>query len=271
MASPTVCVFSKHLQFITDFAELARTCKALGLGGVDLTVRNKGHVLPENAAQDLDSAVQAFRAEGLDVPMITTGLCRGDDPHAESILAAASKLGIHYFRVGGQHYADTGDIVEQLAQFTEGLRSLARLAERYGVIAGYHNHSGHSNVGAPIWDLYRMFEDVGSDALGSNFDVGHARVEGAYGAWEINARLMASRVKMMAVKDFVWDGDQPRWVPLGQGIAPTAQTLAIFRKVGFAGPISIHIEYKTDSHDALLEEIRQAAATLRADMKQAGY
>ncbi len=89
---PPVCVFSKHLQFITDYGDLARTAKDLGLDGLDLTVRTGGHVLPENAATDLPRAVEAIRAEGLDVPMITTGLDDGTDADARPILEAASKL-----------------------------------------------------------------------------------------------------------------------------------------------------------------------------------
>jgi len=95
-AGPPVCVFSKHLQFL-EYKALAKTCGAIGLDGVDLTVREKGHVTPENVARDLPAAVEAIRAEGLDVPMITTALNDGADPSARPILEAASKLGIRYF------------------------------------------------------------------------------------------------------------------------------------------------------------------------------
>ncbi len=271
MKTPPICIFSKHLQFIEDFDELGRTCKAMGLDGVDLPVRRGGHVLPENVAEDLPRAVESIRAAGVGVPMITTRLVRGSDPDARPILEAASKLGVRYFRVGGQKYADTGNPAGQLAGFTEELRGLAQLAEEFGLVAGYHNHSGYDNVGAPLWDLERMFTAISSEALGSNLDAGHAKVEGAYGAWEVNARLIAPWVRMMAVKDFVWDGDRPRWTPLGQGVVPLPEMLAIVRKHGFSGPISIHIEYDTPSHEALLEEIRRAVTTIRAALKTAGY
>src|SRR5690606_6677759 len=67
---PPVVVFSKHLQFL-DYAELAREVKAIGLDGVDLSVRKGGHVLPENVATDLPKATETIRAAGLDVAMIT--------------------------------------------------------------------------------------------------------------------------------------------------------------------------------------------------------
>jgi len=269
MKGPLVCVFSKHLQFL-DYAELAKTCKEIGLDGVDLTVRKGGHVLPENVARDLPRAVDAIRGEGLEVPMITTRLSSGDDPDARAILEAAAKQGIPYFRIGGQRYAESGDPLVQLDTFADELAGLAKLAEEFDMTAGYHNHSGHGNVGAPLWDLHRMFERVGSKHLGSNFDVGHATVEGAYGAWEINARLMAPHVKMMAVKDFVWDKDRPRWVPLGEGIVKTAKFLKIFRETGFAGPMSLHFEYKVASNEALVEEVGRAAKTLRTALRESG-
>ena len=267
---PPVCVFSKHLQHL-DYEELASTCKALGLDGVDLTVREGGHVLPENVAVDLPRAVDAIRGQGLDVPMITTRLITGSDPHARPILEAASKLGIRYFRIGGQQYTKGAPPAEQLDGFVDEVQSLITLAAEFGVTAGYHNHSGYDNVGAPLWDLHRMIEAVDSEHFGSNFDVGHATVEGGLGAWEINARLLAPYVKMMAVKDFVWDNGKMRWAPLGEGAVNLVEFFRIFRGAGFAGPVSLHFEYKTASEDALLEAIGKANGTVRRVMQEAGY
>lgn len=269
-AGPPVCVFSKHLQFL-EYKALAKTCGAIGLDGVDLTVREKGHVTPENVARDLPAAVEAIRAEGLDVPMITTALNDGADPSARPILEAASKLGIRYFRIGGLRYDASGEILPQIAKYTEQLRGLAALAGEFGMTAGYHNHSGLLNFGAPVWDLLRVFESVNSPHLGSNFDPGHATVEGGFGDWQITARVMAPHVKMMAVKDFVWEGDTPKWVPLGTGVVQTAAVLEIMRKAGFQGPISLHFEYKVASGEAMIDEVRAAAATLRGYLIKAGY
>ena len=45
--------------------------------------------MPERAAEDLPKAVAAIRAEGLEVPMITTALVAADDPTAVPILSTA--------------------------------------------------------------------------------------------------------------------------------------------------------------------------------------
>ena len=56
----TYCLFSKHLPNL-NWQKLGQTVKKLGFGGVDLTVRPQGHVLPERAAEDLPKAVAAIR------------------------------------------------------------------------------------------------------------------------------------------------------------------------------------------------------------------
>src|SRR5215467_3713462 len=88
-----ICLFSKHLPSM-DWTRMAQAVKKLGFGGIDLTVRPDGHVSPERAAEDLPKAVAAIRAEGLSVPMITTGLTNATDPTAKPILATAGKLSI---------------------------------------------------------------------------------------------------------------------------------------------------------------------------------
>lgn len=269
-AAPPVCVFSKHLQFL-DYAELAKTCKELRLDGVDLTVRDGGHVLPENVAADLPRAVEAVRAEGLDVPMITTSLRNGEEPHARAIFEAASKLGIRYFRCGPFGYSKDGNPIEELRAFTKELGGLATVAAEFNMVGGYHNHSGQNYVGAPLWDLHKMLGEIDSESMGSNFDVGHATVEGGLGVWQINARLMAPYVKMLAVKDFVWENKRVRWLTLGEGQVPLVEFLEIFRAANFTGPISMHFEYQTASNETLIEEIRKAGVTLRAALKEAGY
>jgi len=230
-------------------------------------------VLPEKVKTDLPAAVDAIRAEGLEVPMITTRYVNAFDKNIRDVLVTAKEQGIPYFRIGNHTYDDNGPILPQLEKFTEELRGLAKLAEEIGMTAGYHNHSGMNNVGAPLWDLHRMYEAIGSERLGSNFDTGHATVEGAYGNWQITARLLAPWVRMVAVKDFVFEGRKPKWVPMGQGVVDTAAILGIFREhAAFNGPISMHFEYKVRNDDAMIEEIGKAVKYMRETVyPEAGY
>ena len=50
-------LFSKHLQFL-NYNNMSDAAANLGFNGLDLTVRRKGHVLPENVEQDLPIAVE---------------------------------------------------------------------------------------------------------------------------------------------------------------------------------------------------------------------
>lgn len=204
--------------------------------------------------------------------MITTALQSGDDPDAKPVLAAAAESKVPFFRFGTGRYDEAGPIAEQLTTYQQGMTSLAAIAEEFGLRGGYHNHSGPRYIGAALWDLDRMLEAVGSPALGSNFDLGHATAEGAMGAGLTAARKLAPRVHMIAVKDFVWnDEGRVQWVPMGEGVVPTAEYLRIFRAAGVHGPVSIHFEYKTKDNDELLRHMAAAAAVTRAALTESGY
>src|SRR5262250_2362217 len=102
--SGAICLFAKHLPSM-DWARMAQAVKKLGFGGIDLTVRPGGHVLPERASEDLPKAVAAIRAEGLRVSMITTALCLAKEPTAKPILSTAGKLSIPFFKPGYYKYS----------------------------------------------------------------------------------------------------------------------------------------------------------------------
>ena len=99
------------------------------LDGVDLTVRNGGHVLPENVTRDLPAAVEAIRAEGLDVHMITTRYIEASD-EVYTVCAEAARLGIPYVRIGSHQYDEKRPLSDQIQRFTEDLRGLAAAAEK---------------------------------------------------------------------------------------------------------------------------------------------
>lgn len=266
---PPVCVFSKHLQSL-DYAALAAACRDIGADGVDLTVRPGGHVLPERVADDLPRAVAALKAAGVAVPMITTRYTEAGD-EAAAVFAAAAREGIPFARIGGHRYDDARPPLDQLEDVARDLRGLAALAGEHGVACGYHNHSGPRYVGAPLWDLLRVYEAVGDPRIGANFDIGHATVEGGYGDWAITARALLPHIRMTAVKDFVWRGNRPEWVPLGEGVVDLPGYFKILRSGNFVGPVSIHVEYRVRNDDAMVVELRNAVKTVRGALDAAGY
>ena len=259
-----LCLFSKHLPQM-DWRRLARTVKQLGFDGVDLTVRKDGHVAPERAAEDLPATVAAIREEGLEVPMITTGLLSVRDPAAEPTLAAAGKTGIPFCKPGYYKY-DFVDVRKELEKVAEEFRALAGLARQHGVQIGYHNHAGY--VGAPVWDIARMLEGLDSKWAGYYFDVCHAVTEGGEAGWKIALNMAAPRIKMASIKDFYWEkssgrGWRPRFCPLGEGMVDWKYYFQALAKAGFQGPISLHLEYEIPGATAAAREENTLAAAQR--------
>jgi L-ribulose-5-phosphate 3-epimerase len=258
----TLCFFSKHLPKM-DVARLARTVKKLGFGGIDLTVRPGGHVPPEPAAEDLPKAVAAIRAEGLSVPMITTGLTSASDSAAKPILATAGELSIPYFKPGYYKYSFV-DVRRELDKAMKDFRTLVDLGKQYGIQAGFHNHDAY--VGAPLWDVASTIDQLDPKWAGYYFDVRHAVCEGGSAGWKIAFDLVAPRIKMIAVKDFYWKKTSKGWqqfnCPLGEGMVDWKAYFKLLREAKFQGPISLHLEYDIPGEtDAVLEENTLAAAT----------
>ncbi len=242
-----ICVFSKHFQW-TDWQETAALAAEIGFDGVDFTVRNGGHVLPERVEQDLPKAVSIVRKAGIDVPMITAGIVDAGSPHAEAILRTASALGIKHYRWGGFTYDYRLDIGRQLDELKPRVRALSALNQKYGMNAMYHTHSGLKQVGASIWDLWTVLRDEDPRWVGINYDIGHATVEGGFGGWVNSAHLVKKFMSGVALKDFFWQKDSkgqwtPQWCGIGQGMVNFPAFFAILKEAKFSGPVQLHFEY----------------------------
>ncbi|HVP46665.1 MAG TPA: sugar phosphate isomerase/epimerase family protein [Bryobacteraceae bacterium] len=243
---PALCLFSKHLPKL-NYAELARTVKQMGFDGVDLTVRPEGHVLPERAAEDLPRAVETIRAQGLVVPMITTGLTSPSDPAARPTLETAGRLGVPHFKLGYWQYRAGVPIESRLAEVRRDVTGLVAIAKDSGIVAGYHNHSGNY-VGAAVWDIRSIIGDMDPHWIGYYFDPCHATAEGGEGGWRISLRMALERIKIVAIKDFFWEKRAGKWemrmCPLGEGMVRWPEVFATLQKARFGGPISLHMEYE---------------------------
>jgi sugar phosphate isomerase/epimerase len=265
-AKPTVSVFSKHLQHL-DYRALADTVAEAGYDGLDLTVRAGGHVLPERVAADLPKAVEAARAAGLSVPMITTTITSTRDAHAEAILHTAGDLGVGDYRLGWIPYDAARGIEGTLEALTAPLADLARLNERCRIRGGYQNHAG-TNVGGAVWDLWLLLRDVGSPWLGCQYDIRHAVIEGG-SSWTNGLRLIAPFVHTVDVKDGHWaktdKGWRPVTVPLGEGAVDLVAFFRLLGELRVSAPISMHFEYPFPETGTPAERRRAAVALMRRD------
>lgn len=238
----TLCLFSKPVPQLS-WRELAQSAKQAGFGGIDLTVRPEGHVLPERAATDLPKAIAAIRAEGLEVPIITTVLLTADDPTAEPILRTASQLSIPFVKPGYYRYKFV-NVLEERDQAGIKLRGLVELAGKYGVQVGYHNHV--NCLGASLWDMASVIEPLDPRWCGFFFDPLHATAANGENGWKVTTNLVMPRLKMLAAKDFVWEKIGPWHIetcPMGQGIVAWREILHILAQSNFHGPISLQQEF----------------------------
>jgi len=256
-----LCFFSKALQSM-DWKRLAEAVKGMGFDGVDLTVREGGHVAPERAADDLPKAVAIIREASLDVPMITTALTSADDPTARPILTTAAKLSISYFKAG-YYYYKFKDVRAELRKAGQEFRGLADLAKQCGIQVGYHNHSEY--IGGPVWDFAPYIESLDSKWAGYYFDPCHATAEGGVAGWKSALHFVAPRLKMVAVKDFNWKKTAKGWqvanCPLGEGVVNLAEFSRILAGANFQGPISLHIEYEPEEMAASAREPKTISDT----------
>jgi L-ribulose-5-phosphate 3-epimerase len=240
-----LCFFSKHLPDL-GWRDLGKAVKDAGYDGVDLTVRPTGHVLPEKAADDLPRALDAIRAGGVSVPMITTDLTSAAAPGAMPLLLAAAKHGVRCFKTGYWRYTASRDVRTQVAAAGDAVAGLAALARECGIEMGFHNHAGY--IGAALWDIAPAIDRLDAKWAGYYFDPRHAVAEGGGGAWKAATHLVLPRLKMVALKDFFWEktakGWQIRNCPLGEGMVDWTWFGSALRDARFAGPISLHFEYE---------------------------
>jgi sugar phosphate isomerase/epimerase len=270
-----VAIFSKHLLFLQG-APLAQAAADMGFDGIDLAVRKGGHVEPARVKQELPALVALIRQHGLEVPMLTTDIADTSTPFAEDIMRCMAELNIHHYRWGGFKYNNNSSIPAQLDALKPRVAKLAELNARYKVGAMYHTHSGFDLVGAPIWDLHELLTGLDPAAVGVNYDIGHATVEGGFGGWIDSFRVTGPYLRGIAVKDFLWEKDKrdqwrPAWKPLGEGMVNFAQFFQMVAAARFAGPLQLHFEYPLQGADEGVKTVsnpKEVFSTMTKDLKQ---
>lgn len=244
--TPRVHLFSKHIQFL-DYPAMAKAAREMGFDGLDLTVRPRGHVEPENVATDLPKAVEAIQSQGLAFELMTTAITDPLDPTSQLALQTAAKLGLSHYRMGYFRFPDeAASWTGFLDECRPRLLQLAELNQSLGIHGAYQNHAGSRYVGAYIPDLLYLLDGLDSRWIGSQYDIRHATVEGGH-AWPLGLRFIAPYIQTIVVKDFFWESSQGsqklRNVPLGEGVVDFATYFQQLRQLDVQPVVSLHAEY----------------------------
>lgn len=256
--------FIKYLHALS-YDELAEAIAAAGFDGIEATIRAKGYIEPENAAAELPKLQKALAGRDLELTILTTDILAANQPHAESLLAAAADLGVERYRLGFFRYDLAKPILPQLDALRPAIDQLAALNRRLGIAGMIQNHAGAQFVGATIWDLHSLIKNHPPEELGCVYDIRHAAVE-AGEAWPVPYDVIKPHVNAMSAKDFVWKGRRSKSVALGTGQVDP-QFFKTLGESDYDKPISVHVEYlERQGVEANLAALAADLKTLRAWM-----
>lgn len=239
-----ISIFSKHLQFL-DYKETGQMAAELGFDGVDLTVRPKGHVLPENVKTDLPLAIRDMKSGGSICKMITTSIESVDNPYDVDIIESAAREGISIYRTHWYKYLEDASMVESLEHYKNEVYKLGLLNKENNIIGCYQNHAG-TKIGASYWEIHKLLETVDPEYFGTQYDIRHATVDSGY-SWTNGLELLHKKIKMIVLKDFKWGKVNNKWkavnVPIGEGIVDFTKYFKLLKSYGLNPPVSLHLEY----------------------------
>jgi L-ribulose-5-phosphate 3-epimerase len=239
-----VHIFSKHLQFL-NYRELAEAAAQMGFAGVDLTVRPKGHVEPGRVEEDLPKVVAEFKKAGLSPKLMTTAVSDAADPVDKKLLQTAARLGFKYYRMNWFPYKDGESMPASLQYYAGKVKELGLLNKEIGLTGVYQNHAG-TQIGSSFWEVWQLVKDADKDAIGSQFDIRHAMVEGS-SSWPNALKLLSTRIRAITLKDYKWREKNGAFVvqdvPIGEGMVDFDAYFKLVKQYNIRVPVSLHIEY----------------------------
>jgi len=239
-----VHLFSKHVQFL-DLKGASQVAAELGFAGLDLTVRPKGHILPENAESDLFTAIQDIKNAGSTCEMITTTISDVDSTYDAKIIEAAAKSGVQYYRSNWFKYHKDMPMQESINIYQKKVKQLGKLNKKYNIIGCYQNHAG-TKIGASFWEVKQLLDTVNPTYFGTQYDIRHAMVDSGL-SWKNGLKLLKSQIKTIVLKDFKWGMKDGKWkvinVPIGEGMVDFDSYFKLLKSYGLNPPVSLHLEY----------------------------
>jgi sugar phosphate isomerase/epimerase len=259
ISMPTFHFFTKPLVGL-PYAEIAKRIAEVGYDGVEVPIRKKELAEGADILEELPKMVEAYRKEKLELVTLTTDFVEVNRvARTEAVLRTAQKCGIKRFRMGWYRYDNTKPIWPQLDSFRSQFHDLITLAKEIGIQPTYQNHSGAKMAGAGVWDVALLMKDYPASDVAWAFDMMHAKVEGGL-SWPTEFALARDRLAVVQFKNYVWENNLPKTVPLSAGLV-NKDSVDALKKINYTGPCLIHNEYlKGDSRQPdFLESVIKAS------------
>jgi L-ribulose-5-phosphate 3-epimerase len=240
----SIHLFSKHLQFL-NYEQAGEKAAELGFQGLDLTVRPKGHVLPESVADYLPKAIEDIKKGGSTCTMITTAIDDASNKTDVGVIKTAAEQGVKYYRANWFKYSENKSMEEDLEYYQKNIKALSLINKQYGISGCYQNHAGRS-IGASIWEVKKLLELAEPNYFGAQYDIRHAMVEGGL-SWQNGLKLIKPSINSIVLKDFKWGKIDGVWkpinMPIGEGMVDFKTYFSILKAYKINVPVSLHLEY----------------------------
>jgi len=209
-------LFSKHLQFL-DVPNAAAMAAEIGFDGLDLTVRPKGHILPENVTTELPTAIQKIKNAGSSCKMMTTAVSDVANPLDVDVIKTAASHGIQYYRSNWFKFKEDLTLEASLDYYKEKVQQLGELNRTHNI-----------------------------EYFGAQYDIRHAVAEGGR-SWSNGVKLIRDNIKTIVLKDFKWGQVNGKWkiinVPIGEGMVDFDAYFKLLKSLAVKVPVSLHLEY----------------------------
>lgn len=259
--------FTKSLQSL-DVPGLIAFLRDVGLDGADLAIRSGFPVTPANVRTELPATAKRFADAGLTIGLVTSDTKLNDPTAGESIalFEASAKAQVPAVKVG--YYRYSGKFDSDLPTARKQLAGFARLAERTGVRALYHTHSG-AFLGNNAAGLRMLLADLDPHHIGVMLDTGHTAING--GPFRQESDMVREWLGMVSIKDMAWQQTAKGWrhevVPVGDGIVNWPEVAQGLKACRYDGFIDLHGEYAAKHLGERTEFARKEVAALKRLLK----
>lgn len=265
-------MFSKMLKELS-VPQLIATAHDWNLDGIDLCVRPGYPVEPANATTALPQAVKDFRAEGLDIPMVTANadLLTPENPDAAMLLDAMDRADVRLLKLGYFNFKPWEmNYQVEMARIKAILKSWLPLARKHNVKICYHTHCNKC-MALNASGLAHLLEDLDPQYFGAYLDPGHLRVEGE--DFPTAVGMVRPWLSLVALKDVLIERVEApnglhgttrnNWCLAGQGMVDWQSVFDTLKKANYDGPCTVHCEFKSFHPDNFLADAKREAAFFR--------